>query len=186
MDRPSRAALWLLCLGALALRLGLYAAAPSIAHPDEVFQYLEPAHRLVHGTGLIAWEYAAGLRSWLLTGMLAGVLWLASLIGDSPLVNGWAVALFMAALSLVPVICGFLWGFAVGGIAPALVAGALNGFWAGAVHFGSHPLADTISGVFLVGGGCEPKLCDQAAALGDSFGWLRLAGASVLAAIPAQ
>ena len=34
--------------------------------------------------------------------------------------------------------------------------------------------------------GCEPKLCDQAAALGDSFGWLRLAGASVLAAIPAQ
>ena len=34
--------------------------------------------------------------------------------------------------------------------------------------------------------GCEPKLCDQAAACGDSFGWLRLAGASVLAAIPAQ
>ncbi|GEM_PF-4404625 len=34
--------------------------------------------------------------------------------------------------------------------------------------------------------GCEPKLCDQAAALGDSFGWLRLAGACVLAAIPVQ
>ncbi|MSP03949.1 MAG: hypothetical protein EXR05_01570 [Acetobacteraceae bacterium] len=52
--------------------------------PDEVFQYLEPAHRLVHGTGLIAWEYAAGLRSWLLPGVLAAVLWLASLIGGQP------------------------------------------------------------------------------------------------------
>ena len=34
--------------------------------------------------------------------------------------------------------------------------------------------------------GCEPKLCDQAAAFDDTSGWLRLAGAGGLAASAAQ
>ena len=32
--------------------------------PDEIHQSLEPAHRLVFGYGLIAWEFSDGARNW--------------------------------------------------------------------------------------------------------------------------
>src|SRR3546814_19543031 len=38
----------------------------SMHHPDEVIQYLEQAHRLVFGYGVITWEYRYGMRQWLL------------------------------------------------------------------------------------------------------------------------
>jgi len=61
-------------LYALALGLRLIPAIfyPGINHPDEVFQSLEQAHRLVFGYGAVPWEFEYGARSWLLPGMLAG------------------------------------------------------------------------------------------------------------------
>ena len=50
-------------------------------HPDEIFQYLEPAHRLVFGNGITYWEYFYGARSWLVPGFVAGVLKLFDLVG---------------------------------------------------------------------------------------------------------
>ena len=50
-------------------------------HPDEIFQYLEPAHRLVFGNGVTYWEYFYGARSWLVPGFVAGVLKLFYLVG---------------------------------------------------------------------------------------------------------
>lgn len=41
-------------------------ATPSIIHPDEIFQYLEPAHRWLFGYGIVPWEAKYGIRSWLL------------------------------------------------------------------------------------------------------------------------
>jgi phosphatidylinositol glycan class B len=49
--------------------------------PDEVYQSLEPAHRLVYGYGLVAWEFVEGARNWVLPGLVAGVLGLARLLG---------------------------------------------------------------------------------------------------------
>jgi hypothetical protein len=37
----------------------------SFLYPDELFQYLEQAHRHVFGYGVVPWEYRLGLRSWL-------------------------------------------------------------------------------------------------------------------------
>src|SRR5258708_10951627 len=45
-----------LLLLALALRLAVLAIATP-AHPDEVFQYLETAHRIVFGQGVVTWEW---------------------------------------------------------------------------------------------------------------------------------
>ena len=42
--------------------------------PAEIMQYLEPAHRLVFGNGAAFWEYIYGARSWLVAGLVAGVL----------------------------------------------------------------------------------------------------------------
>ncbi len=50
-------------------------------HPDEVFQYLEPAHRLVFGNGVTYWEYFYGARNWFVPGLVAGVLKLFDLVG---------------------------------------------------------------------------------------------------------
>jgi hypothetical protein len=52
-----------------ALGLGLRALAcffdPPL-HPDEYFQYLEPAYWHLTGVGLEAWEWREGIRSWVL------------------------------------------------------------------------------------------------------------------------
>ncbi len=50
---------------------------------DEIFQTLEPAHRLVFGHGLQAWEFRDGVRSWALPGVYAGIFEAASRLGVS-------------------------------------------------------------------------------------------------------
>ena len=52
-----------------------------VLHPDEIMQYLEPAHRLVFGNGVTYWEYFYGARSWLVPGLVAGVLKLFDIVG---------------------------------------------------------------------------------------------------------
>jgi GPI mannosyltransferase 3 len=46
----------------------------TIYHPDEIFQYVEQAHRWEFGYGNIPWEYRYGIRSWILPGFIAGLL----------------------------------------------------------------------------------------------------------------
>src|SRR5262245_25419412 len=83
--KAERIALWAsLALGA-ALRLYVTFTDDGIYWPDEVYQSLEPAHRLVYGYGLVAWEFVEGARNWALSGLVAGLLWLARLVGlDTP------------------------------------------------------------------------------------------------------
>src|SRR5262245_20694167 len=75
----------LLAIAALALRLVLAWSSEHIGHADELFQYLEQAHRLVYGYGFIPWEFHFGARNWLLPGALAGLLEFLRLLGlDQP------------------------------------------------------------------------------------------------------
>lgn len=50
-------------------------------HPDEVYQYLEPAYARVHGYGVLAWEWREGLRNWAYPGLLALLLRLSTALG---------------------------------------------------------------------------------------------------------
>jgi hypothetical protein len=43
-------------------------------HPDEVYQFLEPAYARVHGYGVLAWEWRQGLRNWAAPLLLAAVM----------------------------------------------------------------------------------------------------------------
>jgi phosphatidylinositol glycan class B len=47
----------------LLLRVGVALQLPRIAHPDEIFQTQEPAHRLAYGYGVVSWEWRDGVRS---------------------------------------------------------------------------------------------------------------------------
>lgn len=73
-----------LAVGA-ALRVALALGDDGIYWPDEVYQSLEPAHRLVFGYGQVAWEFVEGARSWALPGLVAGLLRLCAALGlDHP------------------------------------------------------------------------------------------------------
>src|SRR5258708_14473678 len=56
------AGLVLLVLTAIGLRLVPILVEPSLNWWDEVFQAIEPAHRLVYGYGLVPWEIQLGDR----------------------------------------------------------------------------------------------------------------------------
>ena len=65
----------LMAIFMLSLLVRIYASATSIAqiYPDEIFQTLEPAHKLVFGRGITYWEFKVGARSWFLPGIIAGL-----------------------------------------------------------------------------------------------------------------
>src|SRR5437763_13875527 len=83
-----RAWVLLALLGLVLLAAGLRVVptvfVPSLNWGDEIFQTIEPAHRLVYGYGLVPWEFQLGMRSWLLPAMIAGFMQLARAIGDGP------------------------------------------------------------------------------------------------------
>src|SRR3954465_10825248 len=67
---------------------GILTAAPriylalndhSVFWPDEIYQSIEPAHRVAFGYGLVSWEFRDGARSWLLPGLLSAVMKFAAL-----------------------------------------------------------------------------------------------------------
>jgi hypothetical protein len=148
----NHAALAGLLLFALALRMALVHFRPNIIWPDEIYQVVEPAYRLVHGTGATAWEFVVGMRSWLFPGIIAGVLWVAGLFGSAPAVGLTAVALFMALLSLLPVAVAYRWGERLEGAGGGLIAGSIAAIWIDMLYFAPHPLSDVIaSDVMMVG-----------------------------------
>ena len=59
-------------MGGLSLALVLVLRGRT--HPDEVFQYLEPAFNKVYGYGDLAWEWREGIRNWFVPGLIALVL----------------------------------------------------------------------------------------------------------------
>src|SRR5947208_2024724 len=63
------------------LRLGLALHDDGIYWPDEIYQSLEPAHKLVFGYGLMPWEYRLGARTWAFPGLIAGLLRLIVALG---------------------------------------------------------------------------------------------------------
>ncbi len=140
--------LWLLV--AFVLRAAVALSGDFLLHPDELMQYLEPAHRLVFGNGIVFWEYFYGARSWLVPGVIAGVLWLCSLIGlDSPQYYVAAVKLVFCALSLVIpwgmyLFCRRHWGESSARL--ALVLGVV---WYELVAFAHKPMTEFVATALL-------------------------------------
>jgi len=133
----TRGGLVFVLLVALAVRLWNVAAHTYLMAPDETFQYLEPAHRLAFGSGIITWEYIYGIRSWLLPGVIAGVMRLASLVDPDP--AGYVIPLrllcVLASLS-VPFV-GFQMAARRFGLPTAILTGLLCALAYQAVYFSS-------------------------------------------------
>ena len=144
-------ALLAICLLAVTIRASVMAFLPSILHPDEVM-WLEQANRLVNHQGLVPWDFQLGERSWLWPGLIAGFMALGQLFGSPPGAGLGGVSVLICAVSLAPVICGFLWGRNVAGFAGAVITGLLNAVWFELVYFYTHPLSESFATAALVAG----------------------------------
>ena len=148
-SRSGNLLLMLIIFGALGARMLQPLFLPGIAHPDETFQYLEPAYRMVYGHGLVPWEYRLGIRSWVIPGALIPVVALLKLVGAGPGATPFVTALLVSSWSLTLVACGYLLGRRGAGPVGGLWAAGLVAFWPETAYFGAHLLADGLGAVPL-------------------------------------
>src|SRR6185437_12055689 len=132
---------WAVLIAAFGLRLGVALAVPNIHWPDEIYQVMEPAHRLVFGTGAVSWEWVAGIRSWLLPGAVAALMEVGRALGALPARINLPVAVAFAAAGCVPVACAYRWGRAPGRAA-ACAAAVVAATWIDLVYMSGHPLTE--------------------------------------------
>jgi hypothetical protein len=144
----SKWALAAICVLAVALRMAEAIIFPGYEYPDEIFQVLEQAHRLAFGNGIIPWEFAKGIRSYMLPEAFAGIFLAAERVwpGSYLLAARFVLSLF----SLVTVCCswGILRRFA--GPRAALIGAFLSAVWFELVYFGPKAHFEVVAGHLLL------------------------------------
>lgn len=171
---------WLGAILVLALALRLAGAwRPSLIPPgDEVSEYLEAAHRLVFGNGLIPWEYRHGMRSWSMALLVAAPMRLGSAIAPDGMGYLFAVRMAMAAIGLLPVWGAWTLGRALSR-GHAIVAALAIATWWELVWFAGHPLTEPVATAAIVAGAA----CLVRRASGDAKPyWHLVAGGALVAA----
>ena len=149
-DRPWKYLPLVLAL-AFTVRAAVALSGDFVLHPDEIMQYLEPAHRLVFGSGVTYWEQFYGARSWLVPGTVAGVLLVFDAVGlGQPSWYVGGVKLLFCAISLAIPAGMYLFArrhFGETAGRAALLAGA---FWYELVGFAHKPMTEFVATAPLV------------------------------------
>jgi len=132
----------------------------NLAWPDEVFQTLEQGHRLAYGNGITPWEFRDGVRSWVLPGVLAGVMRATAFLGSGS--SGYLAGIhwFLSLCSLAPVATAMAWARR-DGLKHAWLAGIACATWFELVYFSSKALTEVFAGYAIA-----PALYFSAAARG--------------------
>jgi hypothetical protein len=136
------------------LAILLRAGALFIPHSyfsDEVFQYLEPAHRLVFGPGVVTWEYRYGVRSELLPLILAGPMWLGGAVWPSG-----GLYLLLPKLMLLTLSLPILWvarelGRPLSAL-HAFLAMLVAATWYEFVYFATQALTESLAAIAILAG----------------------------------
>ena len=137
------APLLLIAAVAIALRIAAFSLY-AIHHSDEALQYLDQAHRLAFGTGLVPWEYRVGMRSWLVPLLLAGPMALGKMLAPASLLYLMLARILAALFAFAPVIAAWV----IGGRfsrAHAVVAMAAIAIWYESVYFSVHVLTEPLA-----------------------------------------
>jgi hypothetical protein len=130
---------------ALAVRLGVMLTQTYVVFADETFQYLEQAHRLAFGTGVVPWEFQDGIRSWLLPGAVAALMRVAAWVGDDPLIHLRLVRSACLLLSLAVVATGFGLAQRREGLAAAILTGGLCALWFDLAYFAPTVMTEVVA-----------------------------------------
>jgi len=146
-----RALPWLIAAG-FVLRVLFALRANNIHHPDEIFQYLEQAHRLVFGNGLMPWEFRFGTRSWLVPLLIGAPLQVTAWLGlDRPAIYIPAVKILFCAISVVVIPLVYTGARRIASEAAGRMAAVVAAIWYELVYFSFRPLPDALSAYLLLG-----------------------------------
>jgi phosphatidylinositol glycan class B len=155
VDKPRTG--WLILgvalLGGFAARVWLSLTDDGIYWPDEIYQSLEPAHRLVFGYGMIPWEYGLGARTWLLPGIVAALLYSSDLIGwGDPRAYLTVVRVVMSAAAVATAGASYVLARRLGAAQTFAACGAAFFALAGpVVYFGPKALSENVSALPVAG-----------------------------------
>jgi phosphatidylinositol glycan class B len=165
-----------LVLLAVAVRLPL-AFWPNVNHPDEIFQYLEPAWRMLGHDGIVTWEWRDGIRGWFLPTLFTGPV----ILGDWLAPGGtgaFIVPRMVAALaSLSIVISAWFFGARISRM-HAIVAALAAAIWFELVYFAPHTLSEPLAtalilpaALLLTGAHSQKRLVIGGGLLALAFVW---------------
>ena len=147
----SKHVLLVFLLIALLLRLAA-TRFPNLAHPDEIFQTEEPAHRLAYGYGVVTWEWREGIRSWVFPAFLAGVMRTTDWMGANSAGYLRGVVLILSLISLITVWFAFMWAKRTSGMAAAIIASGCCAVWYQLIDFGGRALTEVVATHLLLPG----------------------------------
>lgn len=144
-DTPGNARLcfWALLTMAVILRIVAFNAY-SAHHPDETIQYLEQAHRIVFGYGVVPWEFRYFIRSWLIPLMLVPSMALGEWINPGGTLYLILPRAMIAALNFAPVIAAWYLGARLSR-QHAIVAMAVAAIWVECVYFSVQTLSESLA-----------------------------------------
>jgi len=137
---------------ALIARIVTALISNNINHPDENFQILEQAHRLVFGYGFIPWEYRFSARSWLMPGFIAVLLYPFKLLRlDNPSIYVPAIKIILSLLSLVFCFLAYRISEKLHSKSAGLWAAFLCAIWYEMIYFSIRPLTEVwAAALFMV------------------------------------
>jgi hypothetical protein len=164
---------WLEVFAAALLAVAHAVVLMGRLHPDEVFQFLEPALHKAFGYGVLAWEWQVppdpahatqpwGIRSWVVPTFFAVLLKAANAVGiDSVL--GRRIVIALPQWALHAAMLGAVWRLAARRVGPKLARAALwlIALYAPVVWFAGRTMSESLSVAFLVWG--LERLDDDAA-----------------------
>lgn len=128
---------------AAALRLPL-AFWPNFLHPDEIFQYVEPAWRMLGHDSTVSWEWRYGMRGWLLPTIMAGPVAIGDWIAPGGMSAYVLPRLLVAIASLSIVMSAWAFGARVSRT-HAVLAGLVAAIWFELVYFAPHTLSEPLA-----------------------------------------
>lgn len=153
-ELPARAVLWLSLVLGVVVKARFVFTDEGINWPDEIYQSFEPAHRLVFGHGLVAWEFLEGARTWAVPGFVAVWLWVCKLVGaDSPSTYVHLVKLVFVVLSALASLGTYRLARGLGARElESAMASALWSLCALSVYFSGRAMAENLAAPLTVWG----------------------------------
>jgi hypothetical protein len=132
-----------LLLLAAAIRLPL-AFWPNVLHPDEIFQCLEPAWRMLGHDGIVSWEWRYGMRGRLLPSLMAGPVGLGDWVAPGG-TGAFVVPRLVAALVSLSIVAS-AWSFGARvSRTHAIIAAFVTAIWFEFVSFALHTLSEPLA-----------------------------------------
>jgi GPI mannosyltransferase 3 len=131
---------------AFAARFAVGLATDGVLQPDEAMQYLEQAHRLVFGAGMVPWDYEYGVRSWVPALSIALPLEVVRVTGfDTPAVYQAAVKAMLCLASLAIPYSAYRLASALVSARAGWLALLFTSFWYELVSYGHRSTIDAMT-----------------------------------------